>query len=176
MKVILYMAMTVNGYIAKENNDTGFVSEVEWDSFRKMIKQMGNMIVGKRTYEIMQKGGEFRDLGDTVCVVVTHDGLFKRSNPHHLVAGSPKEALDLLETQGFREALVAGGGMINSSFIKEGLVDEIYLDIEPIIFGRGVPLFRPDDLESQLKLLEITKLNNDLIQLHYKVKRNFKKV
>lgn len=171
MKVILYMAMAVNGYIAKEDDNTDFVSEVEWNSFRKMIKQVGNMIVGKRTYEIMQKGGEFRDLGDTVCVVVTHDGSFKISNPHHLVAGSPKEALDLLKTQGFGEALVAGGGMINSSFMREGLVDEIYLDVEPVILGRGIQLFYPEDFESSLEPLEINKLNENLIQLHYRVKK-----
>jgi len=58
MKIILYMAITINGFIAKENDDTSFVSEIEWRSFRKMIKNVGNMIIGSRTYEIMRGGEE----------------------------------------------------------------------------------------------------------------------
>jgi len=49
MKTILYMAMAINGFIAKENDDTSFVSEVECNGFRKMIGNVGNMIIGSRT-------------------------------------------------------------------------------------------------------------------------------
>lgn len=171
MKTILYMAMTVNGYIAKENDDTGFVSAVEWDSFRKMIKQVGNMIVGRRTYEIMQKEDGFGGIKKIVAVVVTRNKSFKTSQPHHLIAGSPKEALAILEKQGFGKALVAGGGKLNSSFLKEGLIDEIYLDLEPVILGRGIQLFYPEDFEFSLELLGMNKLNENLIQLHYVIKK-----
>lgn len=163
--------MTVNGYIAKEDNDTGFVSEIEWDSFRKMIRQVGNMVVGKKTYEIMQKEDGFEGIEKTVAVVVTKDKLFQANQPHHLIAGSPKEALAILEKQGFGQALIAGGGLLNSSFMKEGLIDEIYLDVEPAILGRGIQLFYPEDFKFSLELLGINRLNENLIQLHYKVKR-----
>jgi len=42
----------------------------------------------------------------------------------------------------FEEVIVAGGGMLNASFIADNLVDEICLDIEPIILGEGIPLFK----------------------------------
>ncbi len=46
MKVILYMAVTPNGMIAKKNDDTSWVSEIEWKNFSSMIKKYGNMIIG----------------------------------------------------------------------------------------------------------------------------------
>ena len=62
-----------------------------------------------------------------------------------------------------------GGGTLNTSFMAENLIDEIYLDVEPIVFGKGIRLFKENDFEAKLKLLEIKKLSNDEIQLHYQV-------
>lgn len=67
--------------------------------------------------------------------------------------------------------MICGGGGANSSFIKENLVDEIYLDLEPIIIGRGIRLFADADFESQLELIEIKKISDNEVQLHYKVRR-----
>jgi len=169
MKVILYMAITINGFIAKENDDTSFVSEIEWKSFRNMIKNAGNMIIGSRTYEIMKDGEEFKGLEDIRILVVSENTDFKTIANNHSIAKSPKDALAILEKEGFDKALVAGGGTLNASFMAENLIDEIYLDVEPVIFGRGIRLFRENDFEAKLKLLEIKKLSDNEIQLHYQV-------
>ena len=53
--------------------------------------------------------------------------------------------------------------------MEDGLIDEIYLDIEPIIFGKGIKLFADNNFEVKLKLLGIRNLTEDILQLHYKV-------
>jgi dihydrofolate reductase len=53
--------------------------------------------------------------------------------------------------------------------LAENLVDEIYLDIEPIAFGSGIPLFRDKDFECKLKLLGQKNISDNEIQLHYAV-------
>lgn len=169
MKVILYMAITINGFIAKENDDTSFVSEIEWDSFRKMIKSIENMIIGSRTYEIMRDGGEFENLENIRMLVVSDNPDFKTIADNHSVAKNPQNALAILENEGFDNALVAGGGTLNTSFMEENLVDEIYLDVEPVVFGKGIRLFRENDFETKLKLLETKKLSDNEIQVHYQV-------
>lgn len=169
MKVILYMAITINGFIAKENDDTSFVSEIEWNSFRKMIKNVGNMIIGSRTYKIMKDGGEFENLENVRVLVVSNDTDFKTIADNHSIVKSPQDALAILEKKGFDNALVAGGGMLNASFMTRNLIDEIYLDIEPVAFGKGIRLFEESNFESRLKLLEIKKLSDNEIQLHYQV-------
>lgn len=73
------------------------------------------------------------------------------------------------EQKGFTTAFLAGGGQLNTSFAKEGLIDEIYLDVEPLILGQGIKIFTDADFEFLLELLDFKKLNSNTIQLHYKV-------
>ena len=169
MKVILYMTITVNGFIAKENDDTSFVSEVEWGNFRKTVKSVGNIIIGSRTYKIMRDGGEFENLRNVRVIIVSNNINFKTIADNHSIVKNPQNALTILEKEGFNQALVAGGGTLNASFMAENLVDEIYLDIEPIVFGKGIKLFKKNDFETKLKLIETKKLSDNEIQLHYQV-------
>lgn len=168
MKTILYMAVTANGYIAKEDDNTSWISKEEWDSYSAMVRKAGNMIIGHRTYDILTKQPEFSELQEVKIVVVSHQD-FKTLVSNHLTARTPQEALDLLKDT--KEVIIAGGGKLNSSFMKIGLIDEIYLDMEPIIFGKGIKLFTDSDFEASLELLEVNKINSNTVQLHYAVKR-----
>ncbi len=166
MKVILYMAISLNGMIAEQNDDTSWISPEEWNSYSLTVRKAGNLIVGHRTYNILTKQPEFAELKDVKCIVVSQKD-FEVINPNHLVAHSPKEALELLKD--FEKAILAGGGMLNASFLAENLVDEIYLDIEPIALGNGIPLFRGQDFSRKLKFLGQKTITDNEIQLHYEV-------
>lgn len=168
MKVILYMATTVNGLIAKEDDDTSFVSETEWNSYSSIVQKAGNVIFGRRTYEIITKQPEFKEFEKVKVVIISNQDI-KTLSSNHLVAKSPKEGIELLKE--FEQVIVAGGGMLNSAFMKEKLVDEIYLDIEPIALGKGIKIFADEDFEANLELIETKKLSDNEIQLHYKVKK-----
>lgn len=109
MNVILYMATTANGMIARENDETDFVSGTEWDSFRSMAKRTGNLVMGRRTYNIMVEDGDFEAI-ETDTVVIVSDRQVETENSDHLVASSPQDAIELLEERGFEEVMVAGGG------------------------------------------------------------------
>lgn len=76
-----------------------------------------------------------------------------------------------MKKTGVSEACLIGGQQTISQFIQKGLVDEIYLDVEPLIFGQGIPLFSPADFELKLELLEVKNLSAQTVQLHYKVKK-----
>lgn len=166
MKVILYMAISLNGMIAKSDDDTSWISKEEWDSYSLVVRNAGCLIVGHRTYNILTKQPEFAEFKDVKLVVVTQEG-FQTLAQNHLVAHSPKEALKLLSD--FKQVVVAGGGMLNASFVEENLVDEIFIDIEPIILGQGVPLFRDKNFERNLKLVGQKKISDNEIQLRYEV-------
>jgi dihydrofolate reductase len=166
MKVILYMASTLNGLIAKKDDDTSWISKKEWDSYSATVQAAGCFIVGRRTYNTLTKQPEFQELKNITLVVVSHQD-FKILSPNHHIAHSPKEALEQLKD--FKEVIIAGGGALNASFLAENLVDEIYLDIEPIIFGDGIFLFQGADFEKKLKLLGQKEISENEIQLHYQV-------
>ena len=168
MNVILYMAMTANGFIAKKDDDTSWISREEWDSYSLAVRTAGCLIVGHRTYDILTKQPEFSELKNVKLVVVS-EKKFETLAPNHFVVSSPKGALKLFKDDD--EVVVAGGGMLNASFLTENLVDEIYLDIEPIIFGEGIPIFRDKNFEHKLELIGQKKITDNEIQLHYKVVR-----
>ena len=160
------MAITANGFIAKNDDDTSWISKEEWDSYSLAVRTAGCLIVGRRTYDILTKQPEFSELKNVKLVAVSETD-FQTLSANHLVAHSPKEALEFLKE--FKEVVVAGGGTLNASFLVENLVDEVYLDIEPIIFGNGIPIFKGKDFERKLKLIGQKKITGNEIQFHYQV-------
>jgi dihydrofolate reductase len=166
MKVTLYMAISVNGMIAREGDDTSWISKEEWDSYSLAVRTAGNLIVGHRTYLILTTQPEFAEFKDVRLVVVAHSD-FQTLAKNHTVAHSPSEALEQLRD--FDQVIVAGGGSLNASFIEKNLVDEIFIDIEPVIFGEGIPLFRDKKFTHNLKLVGHKKITDNEIQLHYQV-------
>lgn len=166
MKLVLYMAMTVNGYIAKENDETPWSAAI-WKSYYSLARKFKAIIIGRRTYQIMAAANEFSKIGSPFIVVLT-------SKPGHstrnlVFVKTNKDAVKLLENKGFTDALIGGGGKLNASFISEGLISEICLDIEPAIFGTGIKLFSDGHFEAKLRLLKVSKLSGGSIQLCYKV-------
>lgn len=160
------MAITANGFIAKEDDNTDWISKEEWDCYVQMAKKVGNFVIGHRTYDILTKQDGFEELADVQLVVVSNKD-FELLSPKHLRVKTPKDALSLLAD--FEEVLIVGGGILNTSFLKEKLIDEIYLDIEPIIFGKGIPLFSPENINFDLKLIDTKKISDNTLQLHYQV-------
>lgn len=167
------MAITPNGMIAKENDAAEWVTETAWSDYSGMIKKHGNMIIGRRTYQVMLKNDEFNrsKLNEIETVILANDRSLAVHNKKFVkVASTPRKALEILEKRGFQAIMVCGGGGLNASFMKENLVDEMYLDIEPLVFGKGIRLFAESDFEARLELVETKELSKDEVQLHYRVK------
>ncbi|MBI5065829.1 dihydrofolate reductase [Candidatus Woesearchaeota archaeon] len=162
------MSQTINGYIAKENGDTPWSQEV-WNSYYKIAKSFKAIILGRKTYEIMESVKEFKKIGNPFTVVVTKKA--KKNEDKTFFVKNPKEAIKLLKQKGFKTALIGGGGKVNASFMKEKLIDEIILDIEPLIFGNGMKLFADNNFEAKLELSELKKLSANTIQVKYTVKK-----
>lgn len=168
MKITLYMGMTLNGIIAKENDEAPWSQEI-WKSYYKITKKFKAIILGRRTYDIMKPLNEFEKIGNPFTLVLSNKSQIKEKNI--ISIKSPHEAIKILKEKGMKEALLCGGSKVNSSFMKENLIDEIILDIEPMLFGRGIPLLQGDNFEKKLELIKIKKLSKDTIQVHYKVKK-----
>ncbi len=169
------MAITPNGMIAKLDDDTNWVTETEWSSFSSMIKKAGNMIIGRRTYEIMLKNDDFKksDFRE-IKIVVLSEKLIKTHNRKVSVVDSPQKAVQVLKEERFRTGVVCGGGGLNASFMSADLVDELYLDVEPIMFGKGIKLFAESDFETNLDLIGTKRISKNEVQLHYKIKKYVK--
>jgi dihydrofolate reductase len=162
------MAMTLNGYIAKENDDTPWSKE-SWKAYQDFIKKTRNIIIGGYSYEFLKKDSEFRENIGRPLVVAVSRSQKEKGEPADVIVSSPKEALDAVEKAGFSEVLVGGGGSVNASFLEQGLLDEIYVDIDPVIWGKGKKIFNDIDIDAHLELLEVKKVAEKLARLHYRL-------
>lgn len=162
------MATTVNGFIAKNDDSSDFLTKEESASYVSAVKNAGSLIIGRRTYEILSRQPEFQEfLKAGVRIVAVSKTDFKVLDSHS-VAHSPQEALSALKDS--KEVIVAGGSKLNAAFLERNLIDEIYIDMEPSVLGKGIPLFDGDDFEKSLKFLGLKYITENEVQLHYKVK------
>jgi dihydrofolate reductase len=165
------MATTLNGLVATEEGDSNWTSEAHEQKSKEMRKEIGNVIMGRTTYEALVEAKEF-PYPDCLNVVMTREA--PKSEPMKNVVFTDKsceEVLEDLAKQGFDSALLIGGGELSGSFMADGLIDEIYLTVEPLTFGEGVKLFGGGFFRRELDLLEVSKISDTQAQLHYRVKR-----
>ena len=81
----------------------------------------------------------------------------------------PAELLEDLAQKGYQEAAICGGASIYTMFLKAGLVDTLYLTIEPKLFGQGVNLLT-EKLDLNLELREVKRLDERVVLLKYAVR------
>ena len=172
MKTILYIGISANGYIAKEDGNSEWTSDENLKGFYEQSKKAGNIIMGKNTCLVASQYGYF-PFPDSLNIIVSNQKIENKWGDDVIVTNdSPNEILSMLKQKGFTTAFLAGGGQLNTSFAKEGLIDEIYLDVEPMILGQGIKIFADADFEFLLELIDFKKLNPNTIQLHYRVIKN----
>ncbi len=171
MKVILVMLTTLNGKIAQDHSD-----RLEWggkadkEHFAKLTKQIGTVIMGSSNFEALRH----KVLPGRKNIVMTSKPE-KYAHIKHpdltITTEQPGELIKRLAQSGLKEVALIGGGTLNSSFLKAGLIDEIYLSLAPVIFTQGIDLFA--DIDEQLvadyKLVEIKPLDERTVCLHYQV-------
>lgn len=169
MNITVYMAMSIDGKVARTNDETPW-SDESWDAFNERINIADAFIIGRETYEIMDDEGSLEDIKIPVIVLsskeTTRDGV--------VVFEKLEDALNHLEKKSLIDVVVAGGSIANGSFIKAGLVNDLIIDVEPILLGKGKPLFdvdfddlSVDDLPN-FELVEFKKLGtSNTLQLTY---------
>lgn len=159
------MATTANGYIARLDDSTPW-SDEEWKAYSEEVKKIGNIIIGRRTYEIM-KHDELDKIGNPLVIVVGSTAY--PVGPNVVFVKTPEEALRAVEQKGFSSTTINGGGALLSSFGSKGLIDEVVLDIEPFLFGNGIPLFKQNAFEFNLSLTGVKRIGSNTLQVRYKV-------
>ncbi|TSC55390.1 MAG: Dihydrofolate reductase [Parcubacteria group bacterium Gr01-1014_18] len=171
MKTLAIAAQSLDGYIspAAETSTMTWVSAEDKAFFRQFTRECGVVVMGRKTYDTIRK-----PLPDRLNIVMTCDPLKCESIPGviEFTSSTPFEILKNLETRKFEKVAVIGGSGVYTSFAKENLIDELYLTIEPILFGRGIPMFQDLPTPPTLKLLEQRKLGTSSVLLHYKIATN----
>lgn len=173
MKVILVASITADGFIAKKSSQ----SSLDWTSredtkfFIQKSKEAGYLIMGSKTFDtINTKHLPFKD---RTIVVLTRSKKFEQFSQEEVRAesGSIQDICEKLNQEGVRELVLAGGSDIYTQFVKNNLVDEVFLTVEPVFFGEGIKLLN-DEVELSMELIEVIDLSSQTKVLHFKVNKN----
>jgi 2,5-diamino-6-(ribosylamino)-4(3H)-pyrimidinone 5'-phosphate reductase len=122
--------------------------------------------MGRKTYEYF--GNDFPCAG-ALNIVMTSQTDIPKNNEAIFTDKSPQEVLDLIANKGFEKVLLIGGGHTNADFLSKGLIDEVFLDVHPLILGRGLNLFVGKEQKINLSLLSVEQLKKGQVLLHYQV-------
>lgn len=157
MKVFIVAALTADGCIARDNSvpSTAWTSKVDKKRFTELSKRAGVVVMGSVTYETIGKPLPGRHTIVYVPDERKYDGV-------ETTKKSPGELIADLEKRGFKEVAICGGSTIYTMFMKSGLVDTLYLTIEPVIFGSGVRLFK-EPIDAKLELVSSEKIDNSTL-------------
>ncbi len=165
IKTILLMAQTLDGKIAKDSDHfPDWTGKADKRLFVDITKAAGALIMGSRTFDTIGK-----PLPGRKNIVMTRDPQ-RISTWDNLIYTNlaPQALLAKLESEGFREVVLAGGTRINSIFMRAGLIDELIVTVTPMIFGSGIGLFE-EGIEVDLVLKEFRPLDQARVCLHYRV-------
>ena len=172
MKITMVAVVSANGKLTRGSDPDIYkwTSKEDQDLFFKLIEQSKLIVMGSGTYEAVCD--KIKLESKKLRVVLTND---PKKYKNEQVRGSleftsetPRQLIGRLIN--YNEMLLVGGGKVYSSFMKEGLIDEIYLTIEPDVFGEGKNLFAEGNFETKLKLESVESLNKKgTILLKYKV-------
>lgn len=167
MKLTLYMAISIDGLITRGENDSDWVSETDWNELDSFMQSNDAVIMGKHTME--QFGEDFPIEGPT-NIVLTHDKTLHRQDGNLIITeGTPTDIIQLASSKGWNNLLLIGGENLNSQFAKSNLIDEIILSVHPLAIGNGLSILGRDPLNLKLEPISTKIINNELIQIIYKV-------
>ena len=162
-KYIAVVAITIDGKIAKNSHHfSNWTCKEDKDFLHTILDTCEAVLVGNSTYKMALK-----PLSKRSCIVLTRS--FKSENQPLLTYCNPAiESLkDIIKKNKYKKICVLGGTQIYSYCLEHNLIDELYLTIEPLTFGPGLPLFETKKT-SQWRLKSSKQLNKrGSILLHY---------
>lgn len=172
-KISLFIAISLDGYIAKLNNDLSFLKIVEKEGedygYAKFTSAIDTLIVGRKTYDYVLKeiGSSHYDNGERDIYVITRT---PKPNKGRVTfyTGDIAELVKKLKSENGKDIYCDGGAEVINELLKLDLIDEYIISIIPILLGNGTRLFKDGRPEQLLELISSKSFDTGLMQLHYK--------
>jgi dihydrofolate reductase len=169
-KIVLYIAMSLDGFIAGKNDDISWLfryNDVDY-GFKEFFSGIGAIIQGRRAYDIeMQNGWETPHPVPTF--VLSHH--FPERKPQRedviFTAESIEAVLIRAKRLTTKDIWIEGGANVAQQFLDKRLIDEIILFVVPVILGDGIRLFGSTHVPIELSFRETRTFDKGLVQLVY---------
>ncbi|RAK03191.1 dihydrofolate reductase [Larkinella arboricola] len=182
-KLKLQVQMTVDGYIAGPNGEMDWLI-YDWDEeLKKYVTQLTEpvdcIVLGRKLAQgfiphwASHPELEGADKFNSTEKVVFTKGLDQSEWDHTVLAkGDLADEITTLKKQDGQDIIVYGGATFVSALIKQGLIDEYHLFINPTAIGSGMPIFRELNGKQPLTLVKSTAFDCGIVVLHYELKNS----
>jgi dihydrofolate reductase len=171
-KLAIFIATSLDGYIAKPDDDLSFLKSVEKEGedygYSEFAATVDTVILGRKTYDWVLKeiGSSHYDNGEKEVYVITRTGKpsIGKTKFH---TGSPADLVQKLKSKKGKKIYCDGGSEIINQLLKSDLIDEFIISVIPVLVGNGTRLFKDGRPELQLELVSVKTFDTGLTQLHY---------
>ncbi len=175
-KLSLFIATSLDGYIAKPNDDLSFLRLVEKEGedygYAEFTANIDTIILGRKTYDYVLReiGSSHYDNGQRDVYVITkteRPGIGKTT----FFTGKLSDLIQRLKSESGKDIYCDGGAEIINELLKNDLIDEFVISVVPVLVGSGTRLFNDGRPEQLLELKSVKTFDTGLTQLHYRRKR-----
>ncbi|MFM1999374.1 MAG: dihydrofolate reductase family protein [Bacteroidota bacterium] len=170
-QVILYISMSLDGYIAGKDDSLDFLAMVDQEGedygYNDFVKSIDAVIIGRKTYEkVIAMGYDYPHTEKDVYILTRTArpsiGNFK------FYSEDLSELVNRLKSQAGKNIYCDGGADIANELMKNDLVDEFIISVIPVLLGEGIKLFKDGRPKQILELVTSKQFDKGLVQLHYK--------
>ncbi|MFZ0062715.1 MAG: dihydrofolate reductase family protein [Pyrinomonadaceae bacterium] len=172
MRLVTFgVANSLDNFIARPD---GAVDWLVWDDevaeiTNKFWKTIDTVVMGRKTYEVAARSGSGAYPG--VKNYVFSRTLKQRPKKVEVISQNAVEFMRRLKQEAGKGICVMGGGELAHSLFQANLIDQIGLNIQPVMLGNGIPLFLEMKKQVDLDLLEHKTLKNGGVFVFYRVKK-----
>lgn len=172
-KIIVYVATSADGYIARPDGDVGWLDRPQPKGnygSAAFFKTIDTILWGRKTYRKgIEMGMKPSGFGAGIKNYVFSRKAQKSSPAFEFVNEPVKPFAQRLRAQRGKNIWMMGGGEIIASFLDEGEIDEFSIHLIPILIGEGIPLVQPRHRSIPLRLLSTKKFPDGVVHLNYRV-------
>jgi dihydrofolate reductase len=181
-KIVFMMSVSLDGYFEGPDHDLGWhlISEELHHHFNEWLVTTGAFLDGRVTYELMADYWPTADQDPAASAPVAEFARIWRDKPKMVFSTTLEQAgwnttivrelvperIEELKAQPGGD-LVIGGASLAAAFLAHDLIDEFRLYVQPVLLGRGRPLFQPSDAMVPLRLAETRTFGNGVVLLRY---------
>ena len=173
MKLSVFCGVSVDGFLARPDDTFDFLEagEQEPHGFDEFFASVDVVVMGRRTFEVVQKLGYPEIYRGKPVVVLSRGQLDFSGIPSGMIeamSGEPAEIVKRLESRGLRHAYVDGGITIQR-FLAAGYIDRLVITRVPVLIGVGISLFGPVPRDVSLRHVATRSYQGGLVQSEYEI-------
>lgn len=172
-KVTFGVANSLDNYIARKDGAIDWILENEDAASRRadFWQTIDTVVIGRKTYEpVLKSENPFPTFPGVKNYVLSHTLKEVSDKNVEIIGEDAAKFISKLKTEEGKGIFVMSGGLLAKPLFEADLIDEVVVNIHPILLGSGIPLFHEMSHQIDLELIECKSFKNGCVSLTYRVR------